>query len=316
MSKTSKHAFPKLNHKRVRYIKLGRKGEWEQECLKKGIIRIGFGSAKPQKYEWCKAGQWEKVTDAWIEEEKDKGTATRFTNELRLFFEDDGSTIWITFVGERLWWGMLDKTHAKRHPDGGGVQRSIAGGWRSIDRHGKELTTDRLSGALTKLAAYRGTSCTVDVSDYAIRQINGQKSQEVENTIRAMEALKSSVRTLLKRLPWKDFEILVELIFNVSGWRRQGPVGKAQKTLDFELVLPSTEERAFVQVKSKTTPGQFEDYVHRLEELDQYAHMFYVYHSGEVGPCDDSRITVWGPAELANRILEAGLVDWLMRKVL
>jgi hypothetical protein len=32
--------------------------------------------------------------------------ATRFTNETRLFFEDDGTTLWITFVGERLYWGL------------------------------------------------------------------------------------------------------------------------------------------------------------------------------------------------------------------
>ncbi len=42
-------------------------------------------------------------------EGKVKGTATRFTNELRLFFEDVGSMLWITFVGERLFWGMVGR---------------------------------------------------------------------------------------------------------------------------------------------------------------------------------------------------------------
>jgi hypothetical protein len=34
---------------RVRYIKRGREGGWEQECLKKGIIRRGFGTAKEER---------------------------------------------------------------------------------------------------------------------------------------------------------------------------------------------------------------------------------------------------------------------------
>ena len=36
-------------------------------------------------------------------------------------------------------------------------QRAVNSGWRWADVHGEELTKERLSGALTKLAAYRGT---------------------------------------------------------------------------------------------------------------------------------------------------------------
>ena len=46
-------------------------------------------------------------------EGKDKATVTRFTNELRLFFEDDGSMIWITFVGQRLYWGSVKPGHGE-----------------------------------------------------------------------------------------------------------------------------------------------------------------------------------------------------------
>jgi hypothetical protein len=299
----------------VRYIKLGRGGTWEQECLQKGIIRIGFGSANAQKYRWCKTGQWEKLTRAWIEEGKDKGTATRFTNELRVFFKDDGSTLWITFVGERLWWGMMDRTPAKPHLDGRGVWRTIAGGWRSTDRKGGELTKERLSGALTKLAAYRGTSCTVDVSDYVVRRIDGQKVPEVEDAILAVKNIKSSLLKLMKLLTPRDFETLVDLVFSVSGWRRLGIVGKTQKTLDLDLMLPSTGERAFVQIKSRTTPVELMEYVGKLDTAGPFSRMFYVYHSGEAGECDDTRVTVIGPTQLAELVLDAGLVNWLIRKV-
>jgi hypothetical protein len=34
----------------VRYIKLGAGGEWEDECIAKGIIRFGFGSKRPERF--------------------------------------------------------------------------------------------------------------------------------------------------------------------------------------------------------------------------------------------------------------------------
>ncbi len=99
----------KISPTRVHYIKLGEGGSWEKECLKKGIIRIGFGSAQSERFELCQSGGWNDLSESYIAEGKVKGTATRFTNELRLFFEDVGSMLWITFVGERLFWGMVGR---------------------------------------------------------------------------------------------------------------------------------------------------------------------------------------------------------------
>jgi hypothetical protein len=126
--------------------------------------------------------------------------------------------------------------------------------------------------------------------------------------------MKEAVLGMIKLLGPKDFETLVDLVFSTSGWRRQGVVGKTQKTLDLDLMLPSTRERAFVQVKSKTTPGELADYVARFEELGSFDRMFFVYHSGEAST-DDERVTVIGPDMLAEMSLDAGLATWLLRKV-
>ena len=45
---------------------------------------------------------------------------------------------------------------------------------------------------------------------------------------------------LLALLHWRDFELLVELVFGQSGWRQVGASGGVQKTVDMELVLPTT----------------------------------------------------------------------------
>jgi hypothetical protein len=104
---------------RVRYIKLGEGGSWEKECLDKGIIRFGFGSANAERFPLCRARKWDVLRKTFLSEPRtSKGTATRFTNETRIFFEDDGSTLWITFVGEQLCWGFLTAGPPQPHTDG------------------------------------------------------------------------------------------------------------------------------------------------------------------------------------------------------
>ena len=298
---------------RVRYIKLGAGGVWEAECLERGIMRISFGTENAERFDHCRTGRWSDLFESFIAEGTNKGTATRFTREVRLFFEDDSSTLWITFVGERLCWGFIDNASPAPHADGDGVWRPIARGWRWSDLNGEELTKDRLSGALTKLAAYRGTSCDVDQADYIVRRINGTKTPAVERALVASLEMKDAALGLMRLLQPRDFELLVDLVFTTSGWRRVGIVGKTQKTLDLDLVLPSTGERAFVQVKSKTTSQELAEYVATLED-SPFDRMFYVFHSGEA-TTDDERVSVIGPESLADLVMDAGLVDWLIRKV-
>jgi hypothetical protein len=208
--------------------------------------------------------------------------------------------------------GFLDPSAPERHADGDGVWRRVAGGWQARDRLGEPLTTDRLSGNLTKLTGFRGTSCRIDAQQYLVRRINGEKTPEVERALAAVQQMKISALELMRLLHPRDFETLVDLVFSTSGWRRQGPIGRTQRTLDLDLMLPSTGERAFVQVKSHTTSAELAEYVGRLDE--PYDWMFYVYHSGEA-TTDDERVRVIGPEKLAELVMEAGLVNWLVRKV-
>jgi hypothetical protein len=312
--KATKLPIPSIHPARVRYIKLGERGRWEKECMNAGIIRFGFGSAKGERFPLCSAGKWDALAQSFVKEGRTKGTATRFTKETRMFFEDDGSTLWITFLGEQLCWGLLTPKPPERHADGDGVFRTVVDGWLRTDINGEQLTKDRLSGALTKLAAYRGTSRDVDVADYVVGRINGQKTPEVERAVESLATMRASVLELMRLLGPRDFETLVDLVFTSSGWRRLRVVGKTQKTLDLDLMLPSTGERAFVQVKSKTTSAELAEYVGQLEEHGPYDRMFYVFHSGEA-ETDDERVSIVGPERLAVLVLDAGLVNWLIRKV-
>jgi hypothetical protein len=296
----------------VRYIKLGEGGGWERECIERGIIRYGFGTEDSERFQLCREAKWPELTASFVASGKAKGVATRFTNESRLFFEDSGSTLWITFFEQRLFWGFASPEPPQHHSDGNGVWRTIVDGWRWEDINGEPLTKDRLSGALTQLASYRGTSCRVEKAAYIIGRINGQKTPEVENAIAAIAQMKSAVVGLMRLLGPKDFELLVELVFAASGWRRLSAVGNVQKTIDIDIELPSTRERAFVQIKSKTSSQDLSAYIERVEE--PYDRMFFVHHSG-TAITDDPRVTVVGPDDLAALVVDAGLSDWLVRKV-
>ena len=127
-------------------------------------------------------------------------------------------------------------------------------------------------------AAYRMTICTVDQIDYLIRKVNDQDLPEVAAARSARSALLQSITDLMRLLPWRDFELLIDLVFSQSGWRRISASGGTQKTIDIELILPTTGETAFVQVKSQTDQVQLDNYIERFNERDD-ARMFYVYHT-------------------------------------
>lgn len=76
-------------------------------------------------------------------------------------------------------------------------------------------------------------------------------------------------------LTWQDFELLVDLVFSTSGWRRTSIVGKTQKTLDLELEPLTTSEKAFVQIKSYADAHSFSDYAKRFRETCAYERMFF-----------------------------------------
>lgn len=309
-----------INPTHVRYIKLGEGGSWANECLERGIIRTGFATTHPDRartrFELCQSERWNELADCFIADGRTQGTATRFKNELRLFFQDDGTTLWITFMRGRLYWGMVENAPPEMHADGTEVLRRVRGGWRDTDLNGNPLSTDRLSGAVTMLAAYQGTSCKVAAAAYVIRRINVQPMPQVERALAASREMSAAALDLIRMLTSQDFELLVDLVFTTSGWRRVGVVGTTQETVDFELVLPSTGERAFVQVKSTTTTAQLAEYVARLgERADLYSRMFYVFHSGEPEPTEDRRVTLVGPKRLAKMVVDAGLTGWLIEKV-
>ena len=56
----------------------------------------------------------------------------------------------------------------------------------------------------------------------------------------ARRELASELEKGLKELHWRDFEVLVDLLFRQSGWRRLSTVGDNMKDTDLNLLDPLT----------------------------------------------------------------------------
>ncbi len=292
------------------FIKLGRAGEWEAECLRDEILRLGFVETPPGL---CAEGNWEQVRNFWQELHGNAGVATRYTRQIRSFYEADEHTVFITFVGGLLRW-CRPAGPVERLEDGGHWRRTVDG-WRSTSVGNVPLTTDRLSGHLLMVQMFEGAICRVSALDYLLRKLNDQPSPQAAAAIDAENALVKGLIELMRLLTWQDFELLVDLAFTNSGWRRVSVVGRSQQTVDLELVLPTTEERAFVQIKSEASNDNLERYVHELRGSSAYDRMFFVWHTGNVNAVQmDGKVTLVGPDRLARMVMDAGLSSWLRAK--
>jgi hypothetical protein len=304
-------SFIPINPSKGLYIKLGRSGSWEKECLENGILRFGY---KETPFDSAVSGDWDAVRKVWLDLREDQGTATRDVIQIRHFFEAGDDTLWITFCGGFLWW-CFAKPSVKLHQDGKGSYRNTVGGWNNTDIHDVKLTTDKLSGNLLKVQLFQGTICEIGAFEYLKRKLNGQLLPEIEDATEAENQMVQKIIPLMRLLTWQDFELLVDLVFTNSGWRRLGQVGKTQKMVDIELLLPTTGERAFVQVKSHAGKRDLADYLDRLKNSAGYDRMFFVWHTGDVGPVKETNVVLIGPDRLARMIFDAGLTSWLREKV-
>ena len=297
--------------KQAFYIKLGRGGEWEAECLRDGTLRFGYHETP---HDLCIAGAWDQIRDFWAERRGDAGTAARDMNQIRAFYEAGADELFITFAHGLLYW--CRPTGTVEVLADGGRRRATIDGWHSQSAQGHALTSDHISGHLLKVQMFRGTICQVRPFAYLLRKLNDELSPEVAAAEAAEQTLMDAIVRLMRLLTWQDFELLVDLVFSASGWRRVGVIGRVQKTVDLELILPTTGERAFVQVKSQASNASLRDYAVRFDEAALYDRMFFVWHTGTISDGDSfDGITLVGPERLSRMVLDAGLASWLREKV-
>ncbi|AFI83759.1 MULTISPECIES: restriction endonuclease [Gammaproteobacteria] len=300
---------------KIRYIKLGDGGKWERHCIEEQqTLRLGYESPHHQE---SLSGEWDTVRNFWLSARNgNQGAASRDLNQIRDFYELSESDIWITFYQRRLYWCHAHK-EVHELEDGSRI-RNVIGSWSCYDKKGSPLSIENIDGRITKVQGYRGTICGVELPEYLLRKINGEVQPEIQSTKEALAALKVNIENLIKGLWWNDFELLIDLIFSQSGWQRISVLGKTEKDIDLDVFSPVTQKRAFVQVKSTTTANQIQSYREIFNQHHQYDEMYFVFHtfSGNLENLniDDPRVAVWDISRVADLVINAGLIGWLLAK--
>lgn len=298
----------------VRFIKLGNGGDWETKCIENdNTIRLGYVS--PFHEDWL-IGNWAPVREYWLGARKgNQGAATSDINQIKAFYELSEFDIWVTFHKRKMYWCHAQKD-VQQLEDGSRV-RNVIGKWRSDAKNDFPLTIENIDGRITKAQGFRGTICRVELPEYLIRKINGELQPEVEAAKVALKNLKLDVENLIKGLWWGDFELLVDLIFSQSGWRRASALGKTEKDIDLDIFSPVTQKRAFVQIKSSTSTSEIMACYERLSKYEQCEEIYFVFHTlngalDKIGALE--KLNLWDISKVADLVIQTGLIDWLITK--
>ncbi len=297
------------------YIKLGRGGEWENESIETGKLRLGW---QQQSVEDINAGRWELIEEQLRAKDHGKRVAatTSDLNALKIIAASGGEDIWITFFKAKLWWTRLASGPVEQ--DGISKFRRTAEPWRDHAADGRLLVINALPGKISQLQGFRATVCRVKYGDLLRRTLNGTRSPLATAIRDHRETLAQHLTKAIQELHWKDFETLVDLVFRAAGWVRVSVLGQHAKAYDLELQEPIIGDRYVVQVKSRAGLADLQATIANFSPED-FRRVFFVVHS----PNDDlmgatdipDHVEIVSPKRLGELAMDAGLVAWLEDKV-
>ncbi len=303
--------------KQARYIKLGAKGAWEKLCFEDGTLRLNYFEVP---YELALQNNKDALRDFLISDGSNPREASSHARQVLDFYHCGPDTLWITLSGGYLWWCISDcaveyiGTGQEVCPPRGAHLRRTIDGWHKTTLLGTPLNISDLSGNLTKVSAYQQTICDVQAFEYLMRKIKDEDLPEITAAKLSRVSMITNIQPLIQNLTWQDFELFIDLIFSQSGWRRISSLGSTQKTLDLELLLPTTGERAIIQVKSQTSQSQLDEYIERFSNMNADKYIYAYHTSAKKLDAKSSDIILMTCEQLAEQALSAGLIDWLIRK--
>ncbi|WP_218568424.1 restriction endonuclease [Pseudomonas sp. LS-2] len=155
-------------------------------------------------------------------------------------------------------------------------------------------------------------------ADYLLRKLRGEVAPEITEVEQTLTALRTQVCGLIAGLWWKDFELLTDLIFSKAGWQRFSVLGETEKDIDIDAYAPTTQRRAFIQIKSQTNRHEAKKYIDTFRSYDDFDEMFFVYHTATEDlsdlACKDGNVHLWGIEDIAALVINSGLLSWLINK--
>ena len=310
------HCF---NVSAVRYIKLGERGGWARRAIKEGILPFGYRAVA---HAACAHGDWPRVRQELIAMGRKKTGVGQGLRELQAFYSMGEDTLWVTIADGHLWWTFADAcVIADDQRDDATAParfRRTRGGWRCTSLSGEPLISRNLSSALTSTANYQMTICAVRQAEYLLRRIRGEDEPLLVKADLLLSEMTTTVAAMIRRLDWRDFETLIDLIFSRGGWQRMSLLGGNQADVDLIVRQPVTGETAWVQIKSRTSQAEFEDYLGRFQREASCDLFFFIYHSARrpIVGLTTAKAFLWSADQIASAAIDAGLVRWLANRLI
>jgi len=300
----------------VRYVKTGRRGGWWRASKDNGQIHLGWNTVPGDlllKPDFPKIKQMLKA----------QGGAAQDFNALRALLDCPSKHVWMTFEDGYMWWCTV-RDGATVNPKGESSEEGHF--WLFCDRRwsnkslkGTLLAVADLPGTVTRVAGFRGTVCEPKDWPTVLRIIYDQKDPDATKAAEAREYYKKAVLRTVKRLPPKDFELLIDLILARTGWVRISTLGGKREGSDIEAENLTADEIAFIQVKSSATQKVLNEYVELFKERsDFYSRMIFVVHSPDgdlTPPVDLPTVQLWTGDRVAELVVRLGLGEWVEKRI-
>jgi len=306
--------------KNAYYVKLGKGGKWGDDSIQGGKVRIGWREQTLDDINNWREPIIREKTRLAREQEGLPTSKTAVSNDVSALSKIVNSTpedVWITFHGSYLWWCRVAETGIEE--DIISKFRGVVEQWSNHDIEGTSLIINQIPGRLSKIQRFSGTICGLGAReiDDLRRLLNNQPSAEFQSISKAKTALIQQVENGLSLLHWKDFEILVDLIFRNAGWRRVSVIGESMKYVDMELEEPITGDLYQVQVKSDATMADFKKYAEQFTKGD-FRKLYFVVHNSKdkwaaVSTYENVELVL--QEKLAQMVVDFGLVNWLIKRI-
>jgi hypothetical protein len=304
----------------VRYVKNGAGGQWWKAAKANGQIHLGWRD-KPE--DLLRAGEMEPIESLIRAHYGNKPGATQDFKALRTLLADPSQHIWITFQDGCMWWCTV-RNGVETNPD---IETNEQGHfWLTCElpwnnhsvENKRHLVTSELPGIVVAVAGYQATVCEPKGWKEILRIIRNEEDEDARVAALARQTYEVAVVKLIARLGDKDFELLIDLILSRTGWARLGKVGGTTEGIDIEVENVSSDEIAFVQVKSAASQSVLDDYVSRFNaRRDRYHRMIFAVHSpkGALMPPVGQQVSIWTGKEIARRVVKLGLGDWVATRL-
>jgi len=299
----------------LRYVKNGAGGQWWQAAKTNQHIHLGW---KGIAHELLIKRDFAAIKQALKSQYGSKQGATQDFNQLRDLLDAPSQHTWMTFEDRYMWWcTVLDG--ATVNPDGESAKKGhfwlvCSRPWSNRSLNGKLLAMADLPGTVTAVSGFKGTVCTPKAWREILRIIQDEKDPDAALATVARENYKQAVAKMVTRLSPQDFEQLIDLILTRTGWARISTLGKTLKGIDLEVENRTTDEIAFVQVKSSATQTVLNGYVEQFNnQRDRYARMIFAVHSpsGVLTAPADLPVQLWACDRVAQLVVYAGLGEWV-----